>query len=141
VDLHHAELGALPSVRASCSGVGYGVSVVGVPPWSARQVTELRAVWRDLESEPDAADPPTSDDAVCRAGLYAWLAGVISSDGQLTDTALNDLLALEADAEDHPTARAYVERVVAVVMPNRGSEPPWYAGFAVVIREHCRERG
>jgi hypothetical protein len=140
VDLHHAELGVLPSVRASCAGVGYGVSVVGVTLLSARQVTELRVVWSDLESEPDAADPPTTDDAVCRAGLDAWLAGVISSDGRLTGTSLNDLLALEPDAEDHPTARAYVERVVAVVMPNRGCEPPWYGGFAVVIREHCRER-
>jgi hypothetical protein len=108
---------------------------------SARQVTELRGVWRDLEREPDAAAPPRTDDAVCRAGLDAWLAGVISSEGRLTDTALNDLLALEAEAEDHPTAHAYVERVVAVAMPNRDSEPPWYAELTVAVREHCRKRG
>src|SRR3954452_20260451 len=122
-------------------GVGYGVSVVGVTPLSAHQVTELRVIWSDLESEPDAADPPNTDDAACRAGLDAWLAGVISSDGRLTVASLNDLLTLEAEAQDHSTAHAYVERVVAVVMPNRGSEPPWYGGFAVVIGEHCRKRG
>lgn len=108
---------------------------------SARQVTELRGIWRDLESEPDAAAPPKTDDAVCRAGLDAWLAGVISSEGRLTDAALNDILALEAEAEDHPVARGYVGRVLAAVIPNRGSEPPWYAGFTVAVREHCRKRG
>ena len=108
---------------------------------SARQVTELRRVWSDLESRPDAADPPNTDDAVCRAGLGAWLAGVISSEGRLTDTALNDLLALEADAVDQHVARRYVGRVLAAVMPNRGSEPPWYARFSVAVREHCRKRG
>jgi hypothetical protein len=112
-----------------------------VTPLSGRQVTELRGVWSDLRGEPDAAAWPDTDDAVCRAGLDAWLAGVISSDGQLASTSLNDLLALEAEATGHPVARAYVRRVVAVVLPNRGSEPPWYAELAVAIREHCGERG
>jgi hypothetical protein len=108
---------------------------------SARQVTQLRRVWRDLESEPDAATPPNTDDAVCRAGLDAWLAGVISSQGRLTDTALNDLVALEAEAQDHPVARAYVGRVLTAVLPTRGSDPPGHARFTVAVREHCRKRG
>jgi hypothetical protein len=108
---------------------------------SARQVAELRGIWRNLESEPDAADPPNTDDAVCRAGLDAWLAGVISTAGRLTDAALNDLLALEAEAEHHLVARSYVERVLAAVKVDRGSEPPWHAGFTTAVREHCRKRG
>jgi hypothetical protein len=43
---------------------------------------------------------------VCRAGLGAWLAWVISSDAQLTDSALNELLDLEAEGEDQLVARA-----------------------------------
>jgi hypothetical protein len=112
-----------------------------VTPLSARQVREVRRVWRDLGSEPDAAEPPNTDDAVCRAGLDAWLAGVVSSRGRLTETSLNDLLDLEAEAKDHPVARAYVEQVLAAVMPNRATEPPRDNGFTVAIREHCRERG
>jgi hypothetical protein len=134
-------LRTLPSVRASCPGAGYPPWGVAVTTLSTRQVTELRRVWRDLRSQPDAAEPPYTDDAVCRAGLDAWLAGVISSDGRLTKTSLDDLLALETEAEDHRVARAYVGQVVAAVMPNRGVESPSYAEFAVVIREHCRGRG
>jgi hypothetical protein len=129
------------SGRASCSGAGHRPWLVVVRLLSARQVTQLRGVWRHLEREPGAATPPNTDDAVWRAGLDAWLAGVISSQGQLTDTALNDLLALEAEAGDNPLARAYVARVLAAVLPTRGSEPPWYAGFTVAVREHCRQRG
>jgi hypothetical protein len=108
---------------------------------SRRQVTDLQRVWDDLQSEPDAAETPTSDDAVSRAWLDAWLAGVLSSDGRLTKAGLDDLLDLERVARDHPVARGYVDRVVATVMPNRDEEPSWYADLADAIRGHCRERG
>ena len=106
---------------------------------SKRQVVDLQRVWRDLRSEPDAAETPITADTVFRAGLDAWLAGVLSSDGRITDTSLDDLLDLQREARDHPVARAYVDRVVTAVMPNRAEEPRWYADLAVTIREHCRQ--
>ncbi|MFL6133618.1 MAG: hypothetical protein ACJ72A_12480, partial [Nocardioidaceae bacterium] len=120
---------------------GYCSASVDVTRLSRRQVAELQRVWRDLRSEQGAAEPPDTDDSVFRAGLDAWLTGVISSDGRLADTSLDDLLDLEREAKDHAVARAYVDRVVAVVVPRREAEPPWHAELADVIREHCRERG
>jgi len=66
------------------------------------------------------------------------LAGVISSDGRLTKTSLHDLIELEHEAEGHPVARAYVDRVVAVLMPHRDDEPSWDTAPGEVIREHCQ---
>src|SRR4051794_35601103 len=132
----------LLSFRASWVGAaGYRSASVDVTRLSRRQVAELQRVWRDLRSEQGAAEPPDTDDSVFRAGLDAWLTGVISSDGRLADTSLDDLLDLEREAKDHAVARAYVDRVVAVVVPRREAEPPWHAELADVIREHCRERG
>jgi len=51
---------------------------------SKRQLTALQRIWGDLQSEPDARETPDTDDSVCRAGLDAWLAGVIRSDGRPT---------------------------------------------------------
>jgi len=107
---------------------------------SKRQHTALQRIWRGLQSEPDARETPDTDDSVCRAGLDAWLAGVISSGGQLTTTSLGDLIELEAEASGHAVARAYVDEVVAVVMPHRDEVPLWYAALGQVIPEHCRER-
>ena len=107
---------------------------------SKRQLAALQRVWHDVQTEPDARETPDTDDSVCRAGLDAWLAGVISSDGRLTKTSLHDLIELEHEAEGHPVARAYVDRVVAVLMPHRDDEPSWDATLGEVIREHCRER-
>lgn len=108
---------------------------------SKRQVDELQRAWRDLRSEPDATEVPDTADAVCRTGLDAWLAGVISSDGRLTSTALGELLDLEREATDLPRARDHVSRVVNVVVPRRDEEPRWFAELDVIIRAHCREHG
>ncbi len=91
---------------------------------SQRQVTDLQRVWQELRNEPDAAETPSTNDAVCRDRLDAWLAGVMSGKGRLTTAALDDLLDLEREAKDHHRARAYVDRVVAIVMPTREAEPP-----------------
>jgi hypothetical protein len=106
---------------------------------SQRQVTHLQRVWNDLRNEPDAAETPSTDDAVCRDWLDSWLAGVISSNGEVTTAALDDLLELAREAKDHHRARAYVDGVVAAVMPTREAEPPWRAELDETIREHCRK--
>jgi hypothetical protein len=107
---------------------------------SQRQVTDLQRVWHDLRNEPDAAETPSTDDTVCRDWLDTWLAGVISGNGRLTSAALDDLLDLAREAKDQHRARAYVDRVVAAVMPTREEEPPWFTDLDESIREHCRQR-
>lgn len=98
-------------------------------------------MWGDLQSEPDAAETPTTEDAVSRAWLDAWLAGVLSSDGRPTKAGLDDLLDIERATRDHAVARGYVDRVIATVMPSRDEEPARHADLADAIRRHCRERG
>ncbi len=107
---------------------------------SERQLAELEQVWGDLQREPDAGETPETEDVVCRAGLDAWLAGVVST-GRLTTTSLDDLLDVRVEARDHPVARSYMDRVVAIVLPNLGEEALWYTDLAVTVREHCRQRG
>jgi hypothetical protein len=107
---------------------------------SKRQFRDLQRVWDELRDEPDAAERPSTDDAMCRDWLEAWLAGVISSHGRLTSAALDDLLDLAREAKEHRRARAYVDRVVAAAVPLLGAEPPWFADLDAAIREHCRQR-
>ena len=64
---------------------------------SKRQVASLRRVWSDLTLELDVGDILETDDAACRDGLDSWLAGVISSDGRVDDSALENLLDLEQE--------------------------------------------
>lgn len=108
---------------------------------SSRQLAELREVWEELQDEPDAKQAPQTDDAVCRAWLDTWLAGVLSSDRRVTSADLDDLLVQQDDAKDQPLTRAYVERVATCLMPDRDREPRWCAQADVMVQEHCRERG
>lgn len=107
---------------------------------SKRQVASLRRVWSDLALELDAGDIPETDDAACRDGLDSWLAGVISSDGRVDDSALENLLDLERGTAGDSKAAAYLARVTAVVMPYRdallGRAP-----LVAVVKEHCFKRG
>lgn len=129
--------------HAACCRSGRLLSSSGVvvTQLSPRQIAELREVWADLQDEPGANQAAQTDDAVCRAWLDAWLAGVLSSYGQVTSASLDDLLAQRNEAEERPLARAYVERVVTCLMPGRDREG-WRQGHAdVMVQEHCREHG
>jgi hypothetical protein len=108
---------------------------------SKRQIIALEAVWSDSQREPDAVGPPQTDNAAFLALLDSWIAGVISSQGQVDDRSLQDLLDLADGAKAHPVAHDYFARVVDLVMPNRTHGPPLYTAFADTVREHCEARG
>lgn len=59
----------------------------------------------------------------------------------MSESSLDELLGMEVEVGDHLVARAYVGRVVGVVMPNRAEEPWWSADYAAAVGEHCRQRG
>src|SRR4051794_26739613 len=119
--------GSTSSARASCEDGNPSHRCGAVTQLSKRQFRDLQRVWDELRDEPDAAERPSTDDAMCRDWLEAWLAGVISSHGRLTSAALDDLLDLAREAKEHRRARAYVDRVVAAAVPLLGAEPPWFA--------------
>lgn len=108
---------------------------------SKRQVNALECVWSDLWDAPEAEGPPQTDNAVCLARLDAWLAGVISGHGHVSEQSLQDLLDLADEAKSHLVARRYVDWVVELVMPHRTDEPPRYSAFAEIVRDHCEARG
>lgn len=108
---------------------------------SKRQVIALEGIWSDLGREPDTDGPPRTDNAVFLASLDAWVAGVSSSHGHVSERSLQDLLDLADDAKGHPVAHGYIGLVVDLVMPNRTHEPPQYTAFANTVRDHCEARG
>lgn len=91
---------------------------------SKRQVIALEGIWADFGRESDTGGPPRTDNAVFLASLDAWIAGVSSSQGHVSERSLQDLLDLADDAKGYPVAHGYVGRVVDLVMPNRTHEPP-----------------
>lgn len=124
-----------PSRIGGCSA---GIAVSELSP---RQLSGLGEVGDDLQGEPDARQVPQTDDQAGRAWLEAWVAGVLSSHGEVTAAMLDDLLDQQRATREHPTAQAYVNRVLTVVMPNRDRQPSWYAEADVIVADHCRRRG
>ena len=63
---------------------------------SSAQVAMLEQIWTELWVGQRPASPPITDEELAREILDSWLAGVLSSNGRISEGALRDLLAFQS---------------------------------------------
>lgn len=100
---------------------------------------QLKRILRDLAAEPDAHAAPTTDDAADRAGLEAWLVGILSSRGDVSRDDLDMLVSMADETQTVGAAKVYVARVHDVLAPHRALLE-FLDSLDSQITEHCRSR-
>lgn len=100
---------------------------------------QLKRILRDLAAEPDAHAAPTTDDSADRAGLEAWLVGILSSRGDVSRDDLDMLVSMADETQTVGAAKVYVARVHDVLAPHRALLE-FLDSLDSQITEHCRSR-
>ena len=92
-----------------------GCETVTMTPRSLRLSPRQQEALAQLQGELTPATPPATDDEVTLAGLDAWIAGVLSSQGQVAAKSVRYLLEQQVEATPGSTASTMVDAVVAAV--------------------------
>lgn len=106
-------------------------------PGTLRLSPRQQEALAQLQAEMTFANPPATDDEVALAGLDAWIAGVLSSQGQVAASSVRYLLEQQVEALPRSAAGEMLDAVVAVVLPVRGADDDWPNGQASVVVDHC----
>ena len=114
-----------------------GCETVAMTPRSLRLSPRQQEALAQLQGKLTPATPPATDDEVTLAGLDAWIAGVLSSQGQVAAKSVRYLLEQQVEATPGSAASTMVDAVVAVVLPVRGVDDDWPNGQAAVVIDHC----
>ena len=78
-------------------------------PRSLRLSPRQQEALAQLQGELTPATPPATDDEVTLAGLDAWIAGVLSSQGQVAAKSVRYLLEQQVEATPGSTASTMVD--------------------------------
>lgn len=106
-------------------------------PWTLRLSPRQQEALAQLQREITPATPPATDDEVTLALLDAWIAGVLSSQGQVAARSVRYLLEQQVETTSRSTASRMVDAVVTVILPVRGADDDWPNGQAAVVIDHC----